>query len=418
MRFLFALCLLTPLSVHAQWTGADSGLPQTLPTGALNKVYAFQYDAPNLIAHSRAGLHVSTDLGATWTDIPVPSEIPRVVLESATIHASEGVLMVGADGIGNYYPSEVLVTTDLGQTWASGEGLRTGTADFGALGSVSGRFYASAENGIWVSSDTGATWTQNSISALTTPGMFYAVADTMFTTFSGGVSYHVEGADGWERGFGPFYVGTGWHHAGRHFALGDPGFREDFAYSVSRETWTQQPYGGFSGPGQMAVSYRDGVAISQEGSEMHVSYDGGLSRTSIQGDLPPGRTAALNLARLYAEGYVFTAVNRGSDAALPMIYRRSIQPPVATESESVPRASLRIAPNPGPRTVTLDIAEPGTVHVSIYDSIGREVARLHKGLVAAGTSVFEWPRGLPAGLYLVRAETEAFNVTVPATVAR
>ena len=432
MRILLALILFAPFSAHAQWVRADSGIPNTRANGALNRVNSLHYDAPNLFAQSAEGLHLSTDLGATWTDVPLPSSLSALAIQTARVHAADGLLILGGDAIGNHFPSEVIVSSDLGQTWTSGTGLRTGQMAFGSVGTVSGRLYATTEDGIWISTDLGATWTKNLQTARTVPRGFYPVADTMFSTFSNGLYYHVAGAEEWVQEPGPFPIGTGWYHDGLHFALGDVGIRGDFAFTVSRRPWTQQPYGGEaaaagSGP-LIAVQYSEGVVVSMErgvseGDGLYASFDGGRTRTYIQGDLPYssifGFESDIDLPKLHAEGFVFAATRfRGASADLPMLYRRPIAPPVAAEPNASGETSLTVAPNPSPRTVTLNVAQTGPVRVSVLDALGREVARFTDGHARAGRQEYEWPAGLAPGLYVVRAWTPAGHTTTTATVAR
>ena len=65
------------------------------------------------------------------------------------------------------------------------------------------------------------------------------------------------------------------------------------------------------------------------------------------------------------------------------------------------------APNPfrAATVVTVDLAEPTDVRVAVYDALGRGVAVLTDGPLAAGVHRLPWtPGGAPAGVYLVRVE--------------
>ncbi len=88
-------------------------------------------------------------------------------------------------------------------------------------------------------------------------------------------------------------------------------------------------------------------------------------------------------------------------------------------------ASLALAlagPNPLATTTTLrlEVALSQRVRVAVYDALGRAVALLHDGLVAAGTAkTLTFEAGtLPSGLYLVRAEGENRTITQRIVVAR
>ncbi|MDX1418633.1 MAG: hypothetical protein R3181_01595, partial [Rubricoccaceae bacterium] len=80
------------------------------------------------------------------------------------------------------------------------------------------------------------------------------------------------------------------------------------------------------------------------------------------------------------------------------------------------------SPNPadGATAFVLQVSEAQRVTVTVHDALGREVARLHDGSLAAGTPhrlVFDGS-SFPAGVYAVRAVGEAFSDTRVVTLAR
>jgi hypothetical protein len=97
-----------------------------------------------------------------------------------------------------------------------------------------------------------------------------------------------------------------------------------------------------------------------------------------------------------------------------------------TESESgaLPAAALALSaayPNParGVATVTLALEAAGRVGVAVFDILGRRVARLHDGPLAAGSHPVEIDgTALPAGLYVVRAVSASGTATRRVTVVR
>ncbi|MCH7638510.1 MAG: hypothetical protein IH855_03485 [Bacteroidetes bacterium] len=60
--------------------------------------------------------------------------------------------------------------------------------------------------------------------------------------------------------------------------------------------------------------------------------------------------------------------------------------------------------------INVSLPTSETIHLAVYDALGREVARLHDGPLPAGrrSFVIEGDR-LPAGAYLVRAEGASFR---------
>src|SRR5690606_14399008 len=98
-------------------------------------------------------------------------------------------------------------------------------------------------------------------------------------------------------------------------------------------------------------------------------------------------------------------------------------PPVANE-DAAPGSFVLTAAYPNPfenRTqLTLRVAETQAVEIAVYDVLGRRVASLFDGTLAAGsehTAVFD-AVGMPAGTYLVRVTGESFSETRQVTLAR
>jgi hypothetical protein len=83
--------------------------------------------------------------------------------------------------------------------------------------------------------------------------------------------------------------------------------------------------------------------------------------------------------------------------------------------------TLRAVPNPasGAATVTVSLLAPEAVTVAVFDALGRQVAELHAGPLATGTHPLALDtRGLPTGVYIVRASTPEAVVTQRITVVR
>jgi hypothetical protein len=95
---------------------------------------------------------------------------------------------------------------------------------------------------------------------------------------------------------------------------------------------------------------------------------------------------------------------------------------VAAEDEpALPMTlALTAAPNPFTHAATVTLALPaqGEARVEAYDVLGREVAVLHDGPLAAGRHPLALGDGLAPGLYLVRAETGEQAITLRVTKSR
>ncbi len=92
-------------------------------------------------------------------------------------------------------------------------------------------------------------------------------------------------------------------------------------------------------------------------------------------------------------------------------------PPVSNEGTAQPGVYTMTAAYPNPFTgrtqFAVEVATPQEVKVAVYDVMGREVARLHDGLMAAGTQrTFELDGArLASGVYLIRVTGEQFATT-------
>jgi len=98
--------------------------------------------------------------------------------------------------------------------------------------------------------------------------------------------------------------------------------------------------------------------------------------------------------------------------------------PEVAVTVDVPGAYVLAAPYPNPfrgaTTLRVAVAETQPVRVAVYDVLGQEVAVLHTGPLAGGTTHtlrFE-AGGLPAGMYVVRAEGERFRASRTVTVLK
>lgn len=96
----------------------------------------------------------------------------------------------------------------------------------------------------------------------------------------------------------------------------------------------------------------------------------------------------------------------------------------ATADQDAPEAgalALAVVPNParGDARVLVSLATPGEARVEVYDALGRRVALLHDGPLAAGTQSLAIDAArLPAGVYVVRAVTPSGTASRTVTVVR
>ena len=96
---------------------------------------------------------------------------------------------------------------------------------------------------------------------------------------------------------------------------------------------------------------------------------------------------------------------------------------VPTSEGTAPEASgaLAVWPNPasGAARVTVTLAAPEAIRATVYDALGREVAVLHDGPLAAGAHALALDaRALAPGVYVVRLRSAAGTATERLTVVR
>ena len=112
--------------------------------------------------------------------------------------------------------------------------------------------------------------------------------------------------------------------------------------------------------------------------------------------------------------------NGEAQARVPVVL--TVTPGTSAEPPTGPaEAVLRLLapyPNPsrGATTIPLMLREAAEVRVVVFDVLGREVAVLHKGWLAAGAHRLDFDgSALPAGLYLVRAGARGDRSAHPLT---
>ncbi len=142
------------------------------------------------------------------------------------------------------------------------------------------------------------------------------------------------------------------------------------------------------------------------------SYEIALARPSLEVDGRPLTVEVFDgtAGTVLEDGAPLAFQATAADTALlsgRFSVRLSLGTSVANRESALEGAPLSVYPNPsaGSATVAVSVLEASTVRVVVYDALGREVAVLHDGSAAAGVLEAE-VSGLPAGTYLVRAESE------------
>ncbi|MEM6785244.1 MAG: endonuclease [Bacteroidota bacterium] len=89
--------------------------------------------------------------------------------------------------------------------------------------------------------------------------------------------------------------------------------------------------------------------------------------------------------------------------------RRAFAPATTSSGESLPAGVRVIGPFPNPSSTSaalgLLLDAPTTVHVALFDALGRRVALLHDGVLGVGSHSFATPTSLAGGAYVLRVAT-------------
>lgn len=120
------------------------------------------------------------------------------------------------------------------------------------------------------------------------------------------------------------------------------------------------------------------------------------------------------------DSFTFT-VSDGNGGEATGTVNVTVNPNVATEDDLAAALRLAVAPNPAAHVATLRlvVAESGHATVAVWDALGREVAALHAGPLAAGEHSFALDTGrLAPGVYVARVEAGGKAAVHRLTVVR
>ncbi len=180
------------------------------------------------------------------------------------------------------------------------------------------------------------------------------------------------------------------------------------------------PEGGIAG----GVVYTGGFALDAEtGAELDWALE--PVGTSTSGGGVVSALVSPRHGRVVLSG-TFGNSLRGSGHAFVTALSPARPFPVAGESgppsgtpSSAALAVVGANPARSASALSLSLPKAGVVTVSLYDVLGRRVAVLHAGPLAAGVSrIVVEAVGLPTGLYVARAVGDSFAASVTLTVVR
>lgn len=173
------VCVLVTASVSvAQWISCLNTMPNS-------GISSLAYDGTNLYAGRVGRIHVSANLGLTWTerDIGANANVFKIV-------ASGGKILAGTYGAG------ILVSTNSGATWTKSNGAIPTPVWIRTLTVVGTRVFAAATDlqgqgmGLYVTTDNGSSWTSVT-SGIQSTAKIFSLYSSGTDVFAGGANGYV-----------------------------------------------------------------------------------------------------------------------------------------------------------------------------------------------------------------------------------
>lgn len=381
---LLALAILLAVPVHAQWTrtfhadfsrdfavigslvfaGTGSGVAMLTDSGAhwskttLNGRYinALIAKGDTLFAAMQNTVYLSADSGTTWTLITngLP---PNVYVD---VLATDGSLVFAGTAAHGLY-----LTSDNGAQWTHAEIplVLENVADILVDGP---RIFIGTGDGVFRSTDRGQTWTAANTGLPGSVNAFALHNSVLFASSS---------------------------YLGKVFLSRDSG--EHWATACSLSTVFDITCWGST------------LVMGTTGYGVYLSDDDGASVHPINEGLAEGNIWTVAVIG----GYLF--------AGGPGVWRRpltELPTDVHGFASDVPRALHVVQNYPNPfnaaTTITFSLTGTEVVSLSVYDMLGREVARVFQGAVPAGRHAFVWTPGqIPSGLYFYRLAFRGTTLT-------
>ncbi len=335
-------------------------------------------------AGAGSGVSRSTDGGQTWTDAP-ESQIPGGVT-CLYERPADGALFACLRGGGLRW------STDGGATWRPrGDIVDRHTQGQAMLALPGGRLASNTRNGLAYSDDDGQAWTRSNVWE-------------EFSWYGRDLEVGPDGeAKAASSNFGQVILssadGAIWEERSRL-----TGYNLSLLNGPDGALWA----------GSEAVNPETNQAIGS----VYRSEDGGWTWAEVADGLDGTCVSDLDAG---SDGRLYAATCNG-------VYRTREPLPVASEpalpEDSGVLLDVRPNPSPGGATVALTLPAPAAVDVAVFDGLGRRVAGLRLGTLAAGSH--EWAldtSALAAGRYVVRvtgrsAADAAWELSRPLTLLR
>jgi photosystem II stability/assembly factor-like uncharacterized protein len=365
---------------------------------------------------AEAGLYRSTDSGDSWTH--VLNMNPRQIVAT-----SDGTFYAAGPGFG------VHKSTDDGATWAA---VNSGITDDRIFALTVAddddgvTLFAGAQTAIFRSFNEGATWANvndgfDTNALATGDGEDVWAGEFNFDGTLTGLHKSENFGDDWSA------VGLPGETVNAIYVTGDvvlvgvsPG--DEVVGGLYRSDDGGATFTRLSNPDESLYDFTmdaQGRIWAAGSFGAHVSEDLGATWTLDSSGVPDEDGAFRSLDFNPVDNRLYAA-ERFTDTP---VYRSVEITGTSSEIAEDVRALRLGVPYPSPLSSTASFAvgldAPETVVVTLHDLLGREVARLHEGVLAPGARPFTLDAtSLPSGLYLLRAAGETGVATQTVTVVR
>jgi photosystem II stability/assembly factor-like uncharacterized protein len=319
----------------------------------------------NILAGTWNGFYLSTDGGTTWnavtpTGIPVDTAIWSIVMINTTLFA-------GTTG-------DIYKSLDNGNTWTEvNSGIPVDARITSIVASGDAIFAGSASNGVFITTNGGASWTKiNSGLTDTHISQLVVLGTRLFAVTLNGVFISDNNDTSW--------------------AADTSGLENVNCFVV----------------------VNDQLFAGTDDNGVYLSVDGGITWTSFNSGIP-ANTRVWSMA-VSSEG-IFAGTSAGVWVTAPPTK-------VMVEGEiSVPYTFTlkQNYPNPfNPCTeITFEIPENSIVHLTIFNILGKQVAEIAKGEFLPGVYSIEWNgSSLASGIYFLKMNAQSISGRIYSAVKK
>ena len=383
--------------------GAPDGRWQALvsrPRLGINAILPLGTDTL-IVSRGNSGLTRSTDGGATWIDVNDRCNNCGPDAPGGFLALPSGRILAGGP---------LIRSDDRGATWATVPQPRADAEAVAFARLPSGRVLATGWGGVLTSDDDGGSFAvvprfenrlTQGVTALATPGSRQAGAPACglpdASRCDGAVVVVV---DVRRPTIEAFWTADG----GRSWSAPSPMPQPEDGIGISRVAGVVNVGVGLDGLGHAVAVLGRGV--------YYTTADGGQS-WALAGRLPIDGQGIdwAEYPVLGPDGHLWVMMSVAGSGRVPLY--RSVEPasvafPVASEAPPAEayadEASVYPNPGRGRGSVRVSVSEPATrATAAVYDALGRRVALLHDGPLAAGPHAFAFGRTrLAAGVYVVQ----------------